>query len=506
MTETGFHKRDTEPAASEAKSDLSLPKTIGPYVIETLVSDGTGSRLYGGIDPNGDIPVAVKTLSPSLLKNPESVDRFLQESKLGSLAEHPGIVKFYGEGSWEGGAYIAMERLRGISLARFLTGHSISLKRSLEIILSLAEALRHLHENGIVHRDVKPENVLITEEGEVKLIDFGIAETIGKQPLIRSENPIGTPGYMSPERKKDPDNTDPSSDIYSLGVLAYELVLGKLSYGVIDTAPLPEKIGKIIAKMLAVSPSKRYRSMKEVLQALYAYRDSSEQENEKSESDRRIEILEMLERTASCLCHVSVPSLPFLRIGTGSLLAPCPFGLYRDLFPLPDGTICIVVAESEDGSPEAVFPTAVLRGIVRTLATECSGEDFATALTQRIEKEPMLSGFSVGYLRLDPHNNMLHRSSQGLGRLLLASSEHPLSLVSEIRKEWNPGDLLIYHALISEKHNITDHETELEDRIIKTVQARPSLSPQTLADMLVKELSFSGRGDRAKPIFVLQRI
>ncbi|MBS0628493.1 MAG: serine/threonine protein kinase, partial [Verrucomicrobia bacterium] len=160
MTKKDFHKQNTQPSDLKESAKPPLPEKIGPYKIEAILSKGSMSWVYMGIDPSTKIPVVIKVLPSSLVENKETLERFLKESKLTSITKHPNIVQLYGEGSWEGGLYIAMEWIQGVSLRQFLTQQSFSLKRSLEIILQICYALKHLHENHIVHRDLKPENVL----------------------------------------------------------------------------------------------------------------------------------------------------------------------------------------------------------------------------------------------------------------------------------------------------------------------------------------------------------
>ena len=123
------------------------------------------------------------------------------------------------------------------------------MRRALEIILQVAYALLHLHSHGVIHRDLKPENILITEEGEIKVIDFGIAQLHEEEKNVTdADRFLGTPNYMSPEQKEDPSSVTFSSDIYSLGVILYELILGKLSFGIINLIALPKGLKKICCK------------------------------------------------------------------------------------------------------------------------------------------------------------------------------------------------------------------------------------------------------------------
>ena len=127
-----------------------------------------------------------------------------------------------------------MEFIQGLSLRQQILRVPISLKRALEIIKDIAYALCHLHTHGVIHRDLKPENILITNDSQIKVIDFGIAQLLSEQILKKAplkQRMIGTPVYISPEQRDNPESVSYPSDIYSLGIIAYELILGRLSQG-----------------------------------------------------------------------------------------------------------------------------------------------------------------------------------------------------------------------------------------------------------------------------------
>jgi serine/threonine protein kinase len=242
-----FCKQDTLPNLTLEEQVSNLPPHIGPYKIDSLFNKGGMSILYLGIHPKNKKPLVVKVLSPKFIKNREVVDRFLKEAQIITLTNHPNIIKLYGQGKWEQGLYIAMEFVQGISLRQFIQQKSFSLKKALEIITQVAYALCHLHSHKIIHRDLKPENILITETGEIKVIDFGIAQLKGdSKTLTKNKKIIGTPSYMSPEQKENPENVSYNTDIFSLGIITYELILGKISNGVIQKELLPNGLKSII--------------------------------------------------------------------------------------------------------------------------------------------------------------------------------------------------------------------------------------------------------------------
>ncbi len=254
-----------------------LPEVIGPYKIEALLEKSGMSILYLATHPKLNILIVIKVLSPEHLSRKDLVEGFLQEAKITSVPEHPQIIRLFGSGFWEGGVYIAMEFVEGISLKKYLLQNPISLKRALEITLEIGYALCHLHSHGVIHRDLKPENILVTKSNQIKVIDFGISELLSEKPdpsMPAKPRFVGTPIYMSPEQRKDSDLISYSSDIFSLGVIAYELITGKLCHGRIQFKHIPIGLRKILYKALQQDPSQRYHDVVDFLKDLTAFQES----------------------------------------------------------------------------------------------------------------------------------------------------------------------------------------------------------------------------------------
>jgi eukaryotic-like serine/threonine-protein kinase len=263
------HNQKTEPLL--AKPDKSpLPKKIGPYKIEALLNSGHMSNLYLGLSEQGN-PIVVKVLSPSLRENPSMTERFLKEAKIVAMADHPNIIKLLDQGVWEGGIYIAMEFIHGISLKAPILQNAFSEKKALQIALQVGYALCHLHAYGIIHRDLKPDNILMTNSGEVKVIDFGIALLDQRQFASSRIAFMGTPDYMSPEQKKNPQNVSFNTDIYALGIITYELLIGRLSMGIIQYELLPEGLRQTIQKATDPDPKKRTKDIVDFISAIIRY-------------------------------------------------------------------------------------------------------------------------------------------------------------------------------------------------------------------------------------------
>jgi serine/threonine protein kinase len=223
-----FSKQATLPDLASGSLPRGLIRKIGPYKIQSLLNKGGMSILYLGTHPSLTKPLAIKVLYAHCLNSQEHIQRFFKEAEIISMTNHPNIIQLYGQGQSEHGLYIAMEFIQGVSLNQFITHQSFSLQKTIDILLQLSYALYHLHAHGIIHRDIKPENILMTETGQIKLIDFGIAQLINES-RTRSSTIMGTPDYMSPEQKNNPQNVTYATDFYSLGILALELLLGKQS-------------------------------------------------------------------------------------------------------------------------------------------------------------------------------------------------------------------------------------------------------------------------------------
>ena len=198
------------------------------------------------------------------------------------MANHPNIVTLYDSGVWENGLYIAMEYIEGISLRKWLENTPAGLKKRIEMILEIAYALVHLHTHHVIHRDLKPENILVTPSGHIKVIDFGIAQVLNEKVQDpQNKRFIGTPIYISPEQREDPEKVSYPSDIYSLGIVSYEILLGKLSQGHVHLSLMPKGVRSILAKALNPDPKDRYHDVVDFIGDLSLYLHSEELDKDK---------------------------------------------------------------------------------------------------------------------------------------------------------------------------------------------------------------------------------
>ncbi len=269
-------------------------KLDGRYLIESLIGVGGMANVYKGRDIRTGNGIAVKVLKEEFLGNEELVRRFKNESKAISILDHPNIVKVYDVSVTDKLQYIVMEYIDGITLKEYLKqrGGALTWKEVVHFATQVLSALEHAHSKGIVHRDVKPQNIMLQADGSIKMMDFGIARFSRAQSQTISDKAIGSVHYISPEQAKG-DHTDARTDIYSVGVMLYEMLSGKLPFDgtgtvsiaimqisekpkpLAEVAPnVPEGLRQITEKAMEKDPADRYQSAAEMLEAIKAFKQN----------------------------------------------------------------------------------------------------------------------------------------------------------------------------------------------------------------------------------------
>jgi serine/threonine protein kinase/Flp pilus assembly protein TadD len=260
-----------------------IGKTISHYKILEKLGEGGMGVVYKAQDIQLQRLVALKFLPPHIADHPEEKARFIHEAQSASALNHPNVTTIYSiEGSPEG-LFIAMEYIEGKTVKEIVEKEPPSIKKVLEIAIQVCEGLASAHKKEIIHRDIKSDNIMVTREGQVKIMDFGLAKLKGATKLTKTGSTLGTVAYMSPEQAQG-EEVDQRSDIFSFGVVLYELLTGKLPFGgehhaaiiysILNEEPQPiarynnkvsTKLEEIVSKVLAKDREERYQHIDDLL-------------------------------------------------------------------------------------------------------------------------------------------------------------------------------------------------------------------------------------------------
>ncbi len=250
---------------------------IDGYDIQDCLGRGGMGQVYRAVQKSLGRIVAIKTLDTQLARNNASIMRFTKEAAAMAQLHHPNIMYVIDRGANRHRHYFVMEFIDGPSLRELMQDGAFPAQEAVRIMLDLTKTMAYAHSKGVIHRDLKPENLLFTADGTLKVADFGLAgvthETTHIRKLTKSFVSMGTECYMAPEQRRDAKNVDHRADIYSMGVILFELVTGQLPFPRLpgpDTIIVPEhpKIDQIIRRCLATSPLKRFDSTEQLWKAL----------------------------------------------------------------------------------------------------------------------------------------------------------------------------------------------------------------------------------------------
>jgi len=258
-------------------------RTISHYRIAEKLGEGAMGVVYKAEDTQLRRTVALKFLPRETLDEEAVKERLIREAQAVASLDHPNICAVHGIHQEEGETFIAMAYIDGPSLAEKIKDRPLPLDDAIPLAMQIAEGLQEAHEQGVVHRDIKPRNILLTAKGQAKILDFGLASLSGRSKLTKAGTSMGTPAYMSPEQL-DGREVDRRTDIWSLGCVLYEMLTQvtpfdaeyeqAISYGILNEEPepvtalrsgLPTEIDRLISKALAKSPAERYQHVDDLL-------------------------------------------------------------------------------------------------------------------------------------------------------------------------------------------------------------------------------------------------
>jgi serine/threonine protein kinase len=269
----------------------SLPLLNNRYKLMESIGHGGMAHVYSAIDLMLDRPVAVKVLKETLSADPVFRDRFHQEAKAAANLSHPNIVTVHDFGLDQGRLFIVMEHIPGVDLKTMIIKKGrLPLDEAIPLIIQACSGIGYAHRAGLVHCDIKPQNMLVTPDKRLKVTDFGIARALASiSPDERNEEIWGSPQYFSPEQASGAA-PQPASDVYSLGVVMYELLTGQLPFFAesaegyaamhLRTIPvnpsmlnseIPPELDAIIMKVLSKEPVRRYRTADQLGRVLQSY-------------------------------------------------------------------------------------------------------------------------------------------------------------------------------------------------------------------------------------------
>ncbi|MCA9086767.1 MAG: serine/threonine protein kinase, partial [Planctomycetaceae bacterium] len=281
---------DTDKNSSAAESKKSVSR-VGDFELQKKLGKGGMGEVFLARQVSLDRLVALKTLSRELAGKSDFVARFLREARSMAKIDHPNVVKVYAVDSYKGIHFAAIEYVDGYSVQKWLDKlKQFSIADAVHIAMVSAAAMKHAHDLNMVHRDIKPDNILLTSKGVVKVADFGLAKVIDEDvSMTQSGTGLGTPLYMAPEQARSAKTVDQRSDIYALGATLYHMLTGRLPFtggtaleliisketGRYDSLKkvrpeVPDKLDLIVGKMMEKDPKHRYADCAEVVKDLAA--------------------------------------------------------------------------------------------------------------------------------------------------------------------------------------------------------------------------------------------
>ncbi len=396
---------------------LGMPTAFGPFKVIDVLGEGGMGIVYKGEAPDGRI-VAIKVMSEKQAKKPHLVKRFLREFKICQLLEHPNIARAIGAAREGDRIYFVMEFVPGKNLDDMIEAGRIALGDAIDIVRQACLGLAHAHDNGVVHRDIKPGNLIVRDDGVVSIIDFGIAhkeEEEGKKGVTHDGAVMGTPYYMSPEQSKGLAATDHRTDIYAIGIVLYELISGRTVSGLLSPDAVPDGLGRIIGQATAYHRDKRYDNMHKLVAALDAYLAEGGVESESRLLDEISDGAKLRETMIRMLFPKEVPEIPGMELACMYLPAAGVGGNYYDFIDIDGTAVGLLVGNlGQRPNMESLVFLSMVRSAFRLCARSERDPAVALALTNDFIAREGLDCFAVfSYAVIDPEDRTLRVATAG---------------------------------------------------------------------------------------------
>ena len=454
---------------------LSPRARLGPYEILSALGAGGMGEVYSARDTRLNREVAIKVLPAAFSSDSERLRRFEQEAQAAGALNHPNILAVYDVGTHDGMFYVVSELLEGETLRERLAESPIPARKAIDYAMQIARGLATAHAKGIIHRDLKPENLFVTNDGRIKILDFGLAkmttaktaevtgaptEAIGTQPGVV----MGTVGYMSPEQVRG-QVADGRSDIFSLGVMLYEMLSGKRAFqsessvetmnAILKDDPpelpvtLPPALDRIIRRSIEKKPEERFQSVQDVAFALETISGSSEQRNQLQPGAPATGVSDVPK-------HTRLPVRFLAGVAAGALLAAGMYQLFRRSETAEPPSVRYLTYSGHDSSPDAspegrtVAFTSDRDGRQRIWLKQLASASEAP-LTEGPDDFARFSpdGSMILFLRHDGAVTSLYRSG------LVAPEPHKL-LEDVSYADWSPdGKRIVFVRLVNERTQVS---------------------------------------------------
>lgn len=427
VNNTNFYKNTTLIEGNSFSENITVPEpkleVLDRYIIHRVLAKGGMNRIYLATDTESGHLVCIKMLLPKYISNEQALHRFRNECELLTKVDSPFFTPILYEGNWEGTPYFVMNYVEGIQLREYLQKKRIPLSKGVKLMQVISSAVSYLHGQKIIHCDLKPENILVTQNDQIKIIDLGIARPLenpgaAKESSSQERGIMGTPVYMSPEQKEQPNSIHFSSDIYALGVIFYELTLGQLSYGMIHLPLIPTGLQGIIRKCLRNNAIERYRSGFELHASLTAYLATQQHHKDCQKKDTPYLFLDEIEEAVKEMLTPLQKPLHAIDVGLIERKGVLGEMVYCDIFPFNEKVSIAFIAESVQKGGSALVQYMALKNSLSTLLA-CHLDELSDPLNvisfinQFLHTHTSYGKFVFSFAILDPDAQQLCYLSSG---------------------------------------------------------------------------------------------